>query len=270
MDVIPGLVYKAFKYFALITLQANDVNSRIERLKTSKEADNLAANAARLGEPELAAAARARGDELRAAERPLRSKNSRTRAGTGKPVSGKLEGECLFMNGVFESVLQEIELAQKVDADLVCYLQPYSGAVIKKLRDDSPSVAAPWGLFISITSSLEVASYQAEIVEWRDKSLITADDLLVLNQQLATTQPREGAVRLEGEKGKVGINLIGIIRLNRLNQPTPVSEFTKTSDRLPLRARTQAGGYSYVMPPSATADGVNGNSDAPRPRAPSE
>lgn len=228
------------------------MNSRIERLKTSKEADNLAANADRLGEPELAAAARARGDELRAAERPLRSKRAEIRAGAGKLAAGKLEGECLFMNGVFESVLQEIEQAQKEDADLICYLQPYSGTVIKKLRDGPPSIAAPWGLFISITSSLEVATYQAEIVEWRDKTLIPAADLLVLNQQLATMQPGEGAVRLEGEKGKVGVNLIGIIRLKRLDRSISVSEFTKTSDRLPLRERTQAGGYAYVLPPSAT------------------
>lgn len=238
------------------------MNSRIERLKTSKEAANLAANADRLGEPELAAAARARGDELRAAERPLRSNRAGSRAGAGKLAAGKLEGECLFMNGVFESVLQEIERAQKEDADLVCYLQPYSSAVIKKLRDEPPSMAAPWGLFISMTSSLEVATYQTEIVEWHDKTLIPAADLLVLNQQLATTQPEEGAVRLEGEKGKVGINLIGIIRLKRLEQPIPVSEFTKTSDRLPLRERTQAGGYAYVMPPNGTADAANGNPDA--------
>jgi hypothetical protein len=229
-----------------------DVNERIERLKTSREAEILAANADRLGAPELALAARARALELRAAERPVRT-GSGKRAGAAKQPLARAEGESLYMNGVFESVLQEIELAQRDDPDLVCYLQPYTQAPIKRLREVPPSAAAPWDLFISVTTGLTEVGYQARIVEWRDKTQIPAAELAVLNSHLAATQPGEGAVHLEGKKGQVGLNLIGITRLQRLEPALPVSAFTKISDGLPLKQRTQAGGYSYVLAPAAEA-----------------
>ncbi len=227
------------------------MNDKIERLKTSKEAENLAANADRLGVPELAIAARARGAELRATERPVRATSKR--AGGAAAGLARVPGESLYMNGVFESVLQEIMSAQQQAPDLVCYLQPYTQVPIKRLKDDPPSVASPWDLFISVTDQLTEVTYQARIVAWHNKTLLSPADLDALNQQIAATQPDERGVHLQGEKGQVGVNLIGIVGLQRLQPALPVSVFRKVSDGLPLKTRTQAGGYSYVLAPAADA-----------------
>ena len=233
------------------------VNEKIERLKTSKEAEILASNADRLGAPELAIAARARGAELRATERPVRTSSGGKRAGGAKAGLARIPGESLYMNGVFDSVLQEIALAQRADPDLVCYLQPYTQVPIKRLKDDPPTSASPWDLFISVTTQLTEVTYQARIVAWHNKTQIAPADLEALNLQMAAKQPGEGGVHLEGKKGEVGVNLIGIVGLKQLEPGIPVSEFKKVSDGLPLKARTQVGGYSYVVAPAAeTASAV--------------
>lgn len=247
---------------AICTLkQAEAMNDKIERLKTSKEAEILAANADRLGAPELAIAARARGAELRATERPVRATSGK-RAGGTKAGLAKVPGESLYMNGVFESVLQEIALAQQQAPELVCYLQPYTQVPIKRLKDDPPSVASPWDLFISVTDQLTEVTYQARIVAWHNKTQIAPAELEALNQQMAATQPGEGGVQVEGKKGQVGVNLIGIVGLQRLQPALPVSVFRKVSDGLPLKTRTQAGGYSYVLAPAAEAGSAAATADA--------
>jgi hypothetical protein len=63
------------------------MDEKIQRLKTWKEAENLAANAERLGARDLAEAARARAQELRAADRAQR-KPSSTRSSSSRRPKG--------------------------------------------------------------------------------------------------------------------------------------------------------------------------------------
>ncbi|MBH8555401.1 hypothetical protein I8751_24265 [Nostocaceae cyanobacterium CENA357] len=65
-----------------------------------------------------------------------------------------LKPVALFINGVFESVLEEILQVQKVLPEQIMFLQPYSGKTMKQLRDNLPSVESPMRLFISTTVDL--------------------------------------------------------------------------------------------------------------------
>jgi hypothetical protein len=77
--------------------------------------------------------------------------------------------QALFLNGVYEDVLQEIISSQSKTPGLICYLQPYKGEVIKLLQNIDPSEANPVTLYASGTKSLDVIHYTGDIVGWMDK-----------------------------------------------------------------------------------------------------
>src|SRR3546814_13090565 len=107
---------------------------------------------------------------------------------------------------------------------------------------------------MSLTQSLGLVSFEADIVEWRDKADLGAEEVAALDAHISTHQPREKGVHLEAEGGEYGRNLIGVVSLRRLDPPLVVAGFKKISDDLPLRDRTRAGGGSYVIPPASVAD----------------
>lgn len=227
------------------------MDERILKLRTSKDAEVLARNAARNGRPDIAEQASVRALELKTAEKAARRQvqSKGQSAKRAKPVSrGRDERAALFMNGVFEGVLNEILDAQAAHDELVCYLQPYKPALIKRLQEDPPSPDRPWRLFMSLTHSLGLVSFEADIVEWMDKSTLGSDEVEVLNRHFSAYQPQERGLHFEGE-GEYGRNLLGIVGLRRIEPALSVSGFIKVSDDLPLRDRTRAGGWSYVSPP---------------------
>lgn len=232
------------------------MDDRITRLKSKKEAELLAKNAERLGRMDVAAAARARGEEL-AAEAKAESKSSSDKS--SRPASGaspkatkaasRLEGESLYINGVFRSVLEEILAAQEARPGSTGYLQPYSKGAIRRLKDLPPSHEAPWRVYMSCTNSLAVVSYEAEIVEWYDKTQMRDEDIKRISAEIAERQPSERGVHMGGEGEEPALNLLGIRSLKRLEPPISITGFIKTSDDLPLKDRTRSGGWSYVLPP---------------------
>lgn len=233
------------------------MEDRVERLKTYKDAQILAANADRLGNPALAESARERGEELKLAERKDRRKklkNDGSRKAGAQKVKERAEGESLFLNGVFEQVLNEIERAQQADPDLICYLQPYKPILIRRLKELQPDLTSPWKLYLSVTDSLAVVSFEAEVVVWRDKAKLTADEIAGLNRHFVSHQPGERGVHLSDAGREAGSNLLGIVRLRRIDPPLFVSAFKKLSDDLPLKERTRAGGWSYVISPESPGD----------------
>lgn len=151
----------------------------------------------------------------------------------------------LYINGVFADTLQEILAAQNAQPELICMLQPYSGAKITMLAKEPPSTEHPTVLYMSTTTELTQVAYCANIVGWKDKRLLDDTELKNLNQRIAKHQPSEKEVYLE-VNGKTCVNLIFISRLKRLESPVPVTCFVKVGDNKALKARTRAGGFAYV------------------------
>lgn len=159
-----------------------------------------------------------------------------------------MKSETLFINGVYESGLEEILRVQRLLPDQTMFLQPYSSHAIIHLRDDHPTFDDPMQLFLSITTDLPTVHYAAEIVGWDDKRKLSEEKRNVLNRLIWTLQPEEGglydASRVEGEPS---VNLLHIRRLHNLANPFSVTELTKTSDNMPLSpCRRTAGGWVYV------------------------
>ncbi|WP_456425514.1 hypothetical protein [Rhodocaloribacter sp.] len=159
-----------------------------------------------------------------------------------------MKAEALFINGVYESVLEEILLVQRLLPEQIMFLQPYSSGTIVHLRDDPPTVDDPMQLFLSITTDLSTVHYAAEIVGWDDKRTLSPKKRNVLKRLIWTMQPNEGGLYDASQvEGKPSINLLYIRRLHKLTPPFSVTELTKTSDNMPVSPnRTTAGGWVYV------------------------
>lgn len=146
----------------------------------------------------------------------------------------------LYINGVFESVLKEIVIAQENDINHVCYLQPYKSHKINWKKSVLPSKQNPITCYISTSASLQIVTYKAKIIGWENKNEIEDSRLDYLNNHIKNFQPNEIEIY---EKG---INLISIVELQKIQIPVPVQNFVKIDDDQPLKARTRAGGWSYV------------------------
>ena len=159
--------------------------------------------------------------------------------------------DALFLNGVYESVLEEIMKAQDANAEIICYLQPYKAQVIKMLKERQPSEKNPLTFYISLTSSLHLVSYIATIVGWEDKRKLFEDKdrLDELNKHINRFQPGENEISAysDAAKTKPCFNLIAVKDLKRLTNPFSVSNLIKDSDKKPYKPRTQSGGWSEVI-----------------------
>lgn len=152
----------------------------------------------------------------------------------------------LYINGVFEEVLTPIVMAQSADPNTVCYLQPYSSERIKLLAENPPSPSQPIRLYLSLTDSLSLVSYRALIVGWQDKRELKESDLEEMNKIILERQSNEELIFLSGGDDQIAVNLLSIVKLEKLFEPTSVSSFIKASDGNPLKRRTRSGGWSYV------------------------
>lgn len=75
----------------------------------------------------------------------------------------------LFINGIYEAVLDEVLDAQEARGGGDSYLQPYKGQVISMLRKLQPSPSSPVRLYLSTTGNLSQICYTGLIVGWEDK-----------------------------------------------------------------------------------------------------
>ena len=151
----------------------------------------------------------------------------------------------LYLNGVYEQVLEEIREAQAGNPGLVCYLQPYSSRAIAKLAESPPTPEAALTTFISLTSSLSFISYQAKIIGWDNKSEIASTRLGELNAHIQKYQPSEKEIYRESN-GKLCINLISVVDVEQLEEQFPIANLVKISDQTLLKPRSTSGGWSYV------------------------
>jgi len=153
----------------------------------------------------------------------------------------------LFINGVFETVLTPILAAQAAQNGSESFLQPHSGSVISMLKENPPTPDSPAPLYISTTENLSKICYTAEIVGWEDKRHLSEERRQTILRYLETYQAKECDLFRGAELGEgKAVNLITIRNLRRLSSWPPTSLLTKKSDGLPLKERTQAGGWSEV------------------------
>ncbi|MFC2023426.1 hypothetical protein ACFLT5_01675 [Chloroflexota bacterium] len=161
----------------------------------------------------------------------------------------------LFMNGVFDSVLQEILQVQSHLPEQILFLQPHSSRAMRQLAEVPPSLTLPMGLFVSISDDLATVRYAGEIVGWDDKRSLEEPTLHTLNRVIYALQPNEGGVYGLGEAGKPDmVNLLHVRRLRRLSKLFSVAHLRLVSRGQPLSTgRTQPGGWSYVVNPDDTS-----------------
>lgn len=154
----------------------------------------------------------------------------------------------LFINGIYESVLEEIISSQLQKQDGFNYLQPYKGAVIRMLRKRHPSPEAPITLYISTTKNLNNIAYVAEIIGWADKRELTTEGKIEISNHLKMYQPEEDDLfTAEEEAGEKAVNLLTIQNLTHCTTLLPTSILRKKSDGLALKQRSRAGGWSEVF-----------------------
>ncbi len=164
-----------------------------------------------------------------------------------------MRSEALFINGVYETVLEEILQIQSVLPEQILFLQPFSGRVMRKLRDQRPTVESPMRLFLSVTTDLATVRYAAEIVGWDDKRVLSDAKRHALNRIIRPLQPNEGELYDASPTGDgKSVNLLHIRRLQRLEPPFSVERLVKSSDGNSVSAgRTTAGGWVYVKSDAA-------------------
>jgi hypothetical protein len=153
----------------------------------------------------------------------------------------------LFLNGVFESVLEEILRIQEFLPEHIMFLQPHSGSAIKKLEKNPPTIDSPIKLFISLTSDLPQIHYVAEIVGWDDKRKLAKEKREVIERLIDFLQKNEFGLYDAAKDGGESVNLLHIRRLRKLDKPFSVSQLIKTEDGNPVSGnRTTAGGWTYI------------------------
>jgi 5-methylcytosine-specific restriction enzyme A len=153
----------------------------------------------------------------------------------------------LFINGAYEENLAEIENIQLANPGKVCYLQPHSRGRIRLLASAHPTPDQPITLYFSLTKSLHLVTYRAKAIGWQDKRDLTKDPaaLALLNQHIKDFQRSEKDIYPVVD-GKLCVNLISVIDVQRLPNQIPVSYFIKVADGKPLKVRIRAGGWSPV------------------------
>lgn len=164
--------------------------------------------------------------------------------------------KALFLNGVYDDVLQEIMTSQTAHPGEVFFIQPYKSDRITLLAGAPPTLEEPVRVYMSTTDDLKHVRYVAEIVHWEDKRLIPPDRLTQLNDQIKRLQPKENEIYMTAGRGEC-TNLLFIKDLRQFPNPFSVSNLTKASDGQPLSSnRNRSGGWSYVFElPSSTQRG---------------
>ena len=156
----------------------------------------------------------------------------------------------LFLNGVYEDVLNDILAVHSHLPEQILFLQPYSSGRIKELAENPPSVDDPVRVLMSITTDLNRVHFIGEIVGWSDKSKLNEQELMVINRIIYMFQRTEPGVYMQVGKIKCK-NLLLVRRLRRLSRPFSVEKLIKIStDEALSPERTTSGGWSYVDNPS--------------------
>ena len=133
----------------------------------------------------------------------------------------------LFLNGVYQDVLDEIVQVQTRHTNQICYLQPYDSRRIVELANSQPTPDTPVTIYISTTGNLNLVSYQGQVVGWENKRELDTRQIAIRNVHMKKFQPQEAKIHLQ-VNGKDCINLIHVQNLSKLNQPFSVTNLVKS------------------------------------------
>jgi hypothetical protein len=163
-----------------------------------------------------------------------------------------MRDEALFINGMFEDVLEDILTIQAHLPEQILYLQPYSGSRIVHLAENPPSVDDPVRLLLSLTRDLPRVHYVCEIVGWDDKRKLKGRKLTLLNRIIYAFQwTEEGVHPWAYDPDRACVNLLYVRRMRKLSRPFSVANLILTSSGESHSIdRTTPGGWSYVVNPS--------------------
>ena len=154
----------------------------------------------------------------------------------------------LFINGVYDSVLQDIIASQRVENGSINYLQPYKGVIIQMLKQHPPTPDDPIILYLSTTNNLKNIRYVAQIIGWDDKRTLPESKRKQVLAHLKNNQ--SGEVNLftaVEEAGRRAVNLLTLRNVQECTTLLSTSILKKKSDGLALKPRTRAGGWSEVF-----------------------
>ena len=148
----------------------------------------------------------------------------------------------LFMSGNYESNLQKIADVQADQPEQILFIQPHGSRRIAYLRNNPPSVYDPVTMYCSTSKEKNVVHFVGEVVGWDDKEKLSPQKREEISEVITTKQAPEPGVY------GVGVNLLHIRRLVRVEPPFDVAKLVKTSNNEPLNHKVQPGGFSYVKP----------------------
>lgn len=127
-----------------------------------------------------------------------------------------------------------------LDKIIRLFLQPFSRSAIAELRDDPPTSINPVTLYLSTNDDFAKVSWRAEIIDWRDKQKLSAEERQQIDREV-----RHFDSGLYGiEEGMV--NLLQLRSLVHLDPGFSVIELTKTHDGGPVSENAFWPGWVYV------------------------
>ena len=149
----------------------------------------------------------------------------------------------MFYNGIFRAELEKMLASQEEKPGRRLFFQPHAKRTMARLRDANPNEECPVTVYFSTTDELSTVSWQAEIVEWRNKQRLAETECPSIDSAI-----KEVGFNPEGlfgiEEGMV--NLIRIRNLIKLAPSFHVAELIKTRDGKPLSGNQISSGPSYV------------------------
>lgn len=159
-----------------------------------------------------------------------------------------MKNDALFINGVFQGVLDEILELQEALPDQILFLQPYSKKTMRVLKADPPSVEDPMQVLVSTTEDLGNILFAGQIVRWCDKRQLDEKARRAISRVIWTLQPGEGGL-YDHARGIECVNLLLVRRLRRIQKPVRVQALSlRSKGRTIAGKRSTAGGWAYVEP----------------------
>lgn len=151
----------------------------------------------------------------------------------------------LMLYGLYAGKMNTMIAAQLKAPGETFYVQPHSTGPIVGFLSRGPLVDPPTVLYSSTTTALAEVAYRADIVGWRDKTLMDPDgeEFKRIDASIRKWKYNPGIFGLE--EGLV--NLIFIRNVVRLAPAFSVDKLIKIRDGRPLSTNKQMpGGWAYV------------------------